>query len=140
MNLFFLFLFFFFFSTVFPLNFQLETNYCSHRMDPRRGKALVQEIFFKMQITRLELGSTPSRVQYKHLKTENPTNSANPLGWIYLNLVSSKSLVLNISQFLKSRNLLRFVLVKRNEDLFILSSKHMRCFSYLKSSLQLIYL
>ena len=131
---------FFFFPIAFPQNFQLETNYCSRRVGPRKGKALVHEIFFKVQITELELGSTPSRAQYKHLKTENPTNSTNPLGWIYLNLVSSKSPVLNISQFLKSRDLSRFVLVKRNEDLFILSSKHMRCFSYLKSSLQLIYL
>ena len=73
-------------------------------MDPRRGKALVQEIFFKMQITRLELGSTPSRAQYKHLKTENPTNSANPLGWIYLNRLFKESSIKYKSILKKSKS------------------------------------
>jgi len=44
---------------------------------PRSGKALAYEILFKVQTAGLELGSTPSQAQYKHLETESPTNSAS---------------------------------------------------------------
>jgi len=72
--------FFFWFSTVFPQGFQPETNHCSRRVGPRRGKVLAQEILFKVQVAGLELRSTPSRAQYKHFETESPSNPANPLG------------------------------------------------------------
>ena len=49
---------------MYPQSFQLETNHCSCRMDPQRGKALAQEILFKMQIAGLKLGSTPNRAQF----------------------------------------------------------------------------
>ena len=49
-------------------------------MGPQMDKALAQKIPFKVQVAELELGSTPSRAQYKHLETESSTNSANPLG------------------------------------------------------------
>ena len=65
---------------MFSQGFQPETNHCSRRVDPWRGKALAQEILFKVQVAELELGSTPSRAQYEHLETESPTNSTNPLG------------------------------------------------------------
>ena len=58
--------------------FQSETNHYSHWVSPRRGKALVQEILFKVQVAGLKLESIPNRAQYKHLETESPTNSANP--------------------------------------------------------------
>ena len=51
---------FFWFPTVFPQGFQPETNHCSYRVSPRRGKALAKEIIFKVQVAGLELGSTPS--------------------------------------------------------------------------------
>ena len=70
------------FPTVFSQNFQLETNHCSRWVSPRKGKALAQEILFKVQVVGLELGSTPNRAQYKHFETENPINSANPLGYM----------------------------------------------------------
>lgn len=73
-------MFFFLFPTVFPQNFQSETNHCSYWVGPRRGKALAQEIFFKVQVTRLELESTLSLTQYKHFEIKSPTNLANPLG------------------------------------------------------------
>ena len=53
--------FFFWFPTVFSQGFQLETNHCSCRVGPRRGKALAQKILFKVQVVGLELESTPSR-------------------------------------------------------------------------------
>ena len=77
--------FFFFFGgfpTVFSQDFQPETNYCSRWVSPQRGKTLAQEILFKVQVVELELGSTPNRAQYKHFETENPINSANPLGYM----------------------------------------------------------
>ena len=61
MYFFFFFFFFFLFPTVLPQEFQLEINHCSCRMDPRMGKALAQEILFKVQVAGLELGSTPSQ-------------------------------------------------------------------------------
>ena len=67
---------------MFPQDFQQKINHCLRRVGPQRGKALAQEILFKVQGAGLELGSTPSQAQYKHLETESPTNSANPLGWI----------------------------------------------------------
>ena len=70
----------FLFPTVFPQGFQLETNHCSCRVSPRRGKALAQEILFKVQVAGLKLGSTPSQAQYEHFETKSPTNLANPLG------------------------------------------------------------
>ena len=70
---------FFWFPTVFPQGFQPETNHCSCRVGPRKGKALAQEILFKVQVAGLELGSTPNRAQYKHFETKSPTNLANPL-------------------------------------------------------------
>ena len=73
-------LFFFWFLTVFPQRFQPETNYCSCRVSPRRGKALTKEIIFKVQVAELELGSTPSRAKYKHFETKSSTNLANLLG------------------------------------------------------------
>ena len=45
--------FFFWFPTVFPQGFQLETNHCSHWVGPQRGKALAQEILFKVQVVGL---------------------------------------------------------------------------------------
>ena len=71
--------FFFWFPTVFPQGFQPETNHYSCRVDPRNDKALAQEILFKVQVARLELGSTSNRVQYKHFETKSPTNLVNPL-------------------------------------------------------------
>ena len=44
--------FFFWFPTVFPQSFQPEINHCLCRMGPRMGKALAQEILFKVQIPR----------------------------------------------------------------------------------------
>ena len=55
---------FFWFPTVYHQSFQLETNHCSCRMDPRKGKTLAQKILFKMQVVGLELESTPSRAQF----------------------------------------------------------------------------
>ena len=49
-------------------------------MNSRRGKALVQEVLFKVQVAGLELGNTPNRAQYKYLETESSTNSTNSLG------------------------------------------------------------
>ena len=66
--------------TVYPQGFYPETNRCLRRVGPRKGKALTHEIIFKVQVAGLELGSTPSQAQYKHLETNSPTNSANPLG------------------------------------------------------------
>ena len=74
------FFFFFWFPTVYPQGFQLETNHCSRQVGPQRGKALAQEVLFKVQVVGLELRSTRSRAQYKHLEIESLTNSANPLG------------------------------------------------------------
>ena len=65
---------------MYPQDFQLKTNHCLCRMGPWMGKALAQEILFKVQVAGLELGSTPDWAQYKHLETESPTNSANP--WV----------------------------------------------------------
>ena len=75
------FFFFFWFPTVFPQDFQPETNHCSCRVSPRRGKALAKEIIFKVQVAGLELGSTPSRAKYKHFETKSSTNLANLLGY-----------------------------------------------------------
>ena len=72
--------FFFWFPAVYLQSFQPKTNHCSRRMGPQMDKALAQKIPFKVQVAELELGSTPSRAQYKHLETESSTNSANPLG------------------------------------------------------------
>ena len=66
--------------TVYFQDFQLETNHCLCQVGPQTGKAMAQKILFKIQVARLKLGSTPNRAQYKHLETESPTNSANPLG------------------------------------------------------------
>ena len=66
------------FRTVYLQGFQSETNHYSHWVGPRWGKALAQEILFKVQIAGLKLKSIPNRAQYKHLETESPTNSANP--------------------------------------------------------------
>ena len=68
-----MFFFFFWFPTVFPQGLQSEANYCSCRVGSRRGKTLAQEILFKVQVARLELGSTLSRVQYKYFETKSPT-------------------------------------------------------------------
>ena len=78
------FFFFFWFLTVFSQNFQPEINHCSRRVGPWKGKVLIQEILFKVQVAGLELGSTPNRAQYKHLETKSPSNSAKPLGWLNL--------------------------------------------------------
>ena len=67
-----------YFRTVYLQGFQPETNHYSHWVSPRRGKALVQEILFKVQVVGLKLESIPNRAQYKHLETESPTNSTNP--------------------------------------------------------------
>ena len=87
-------LFFFGFPTLFPQNFQPETNYCLCQVGPWRGKALAQEILFKVQVAGLKLESTPSRAQYKHFETKSPTNLANPLGLeqdpCYLDTTSNK--------------------------------------------------
>ena len=66
------------FRTVYLQGFQSETNHYSHWVGPRWGKALAQEILFKVQIAGLKLKSIPNRAQYKHLETESPTNSTNP--------------------------------------------------------------
>ena len=39
----------------------INPNHYSRRVGPRRDKALAQEILFKVQVTGLELGSTPNR-------------------------------------------------------------------------------
>ena len=67
-----------YFRTVYLQGFQPETNHYSHWVSPRRGKALAQEILFKVQVAGLKLESIPNRAQYKHLETESPTNSTNP--------------------------------------------------------------
>ena len=92
------FFFFFWFPTVYSQGFQSKTNNCSRRVGPQRGKALAPEVLFKVQVVGLELGSTPSRAQYKHLETESPTNSANPLGWIetITTLVSGSKLLVKV--------------------------------------------
>ena len=40
----------FWFPTVFPQGFQPETNHYSYRVGPQKGKALAQEILFKVQV------------------------------------------------------------------------------------------
>ena len=76
-------LFFFFLSH--PQNFQSKTNYYLHRVSPRRGQVLAQEILFKVRIARLKLGSTPRQAQYKHLETKSLTNSTKP--WYTTNIL-----------------------------------------------------
>ena len=86
--------FFFWFPTVFPQGFQPETNHYSCRVGPQNDKALAQEILFKVQVARLEPGSSSSRVQYKHFETKSPTNLVNPLGLCLWKIITITRLLL----------------------------------------------
>ena len=76
-------------------------------MGPRRGKALVQEILFKVQVAGLKLGSIPSQAQYKDFETKSPTNLANPRViyiyiYIYILVITIELAAIVLSNFLRS--------------------------------------
>ena len=77
---------FFWFPTMYPQNFQSETNHCLRRVDPSGVNPQPRE-FFKVQVSGLKLGSTLSRTQDKHFETKCPTTQLTHLGLKYLFLL-----------------------------------------------------